>query len=122
MKAKSIGIALLTTAGCATADPVPDTSNAASGASFAVYALSRGKGVPQRTRAVFQEARRILEGAKKRHKVVQLEQTRIGLEGETRLCAEFADAATAQDLFEKIRRVAEGVELLNVVQEPCANH
>lgn len=121
MKAKSTAIALLITAGCATADPIPDTPHAVSGASFAVYALSRGKGVPARTRAVFQEAGRMLEDVKRRGRVMQLEQTRIGLEGETRLCAEFADAATARDLYERIRRLAEGVELLNVVLEPCAN-
>lgn len=121
MKAKSIAIALLIAAGCASADPVPNASHVPSGASFAVYALSRGKGVPERTRAVFEEAGRMLEEAKKRHKVVQLERARIGLEGETRLCAEFADAAAARDLFERIRRLAEGVELLNVVLEPCAS-
>lgn len=121
MKTKSIAITLLITAACATVDPVADTSHAAADASFAVYALSRGKGVPERTRAVFQEAGRMLEDVKRRGRVVQLEQTRIGLEGETRLCAEFADAATARDLFDRIRQLAEGVELLNVVLEPCAN-
>lgn len=87
--------------------------------SFAVYALSKGKGVPERARQVFQQARAVLEDAQRQGKVVQLKQARIGLEGETRLCAEFTSSTAAQELFEKVRQLSEGIELLNVVMEPC---
>jgi hypothetical protein len=90
--------------------------------SFSVYALSRGKGVPERTRQVFQQARTLLEDARQKGKVVQLKQTRIGLEGETRLCVECSSSIVAQDLFDQIIELGKGVELLNVVMEPCAEN
>ena len=101
------------------ANPAMRGTSALSMNSFSVYALSKGKGVPERTRQVFQHTRALLEDAQRQGKVVQLKQTRIGLEGETRLCAEFSSATVAQELFEKIRKLSEGIELLNVVMEPC---
>jgi hypothetical protein len=86
---------------------------------FSVYALSKGKGVPERTRQVFQHIRALLEDAQRQGKVVQLKQSRIGLEGETRLCVECSSAAVAQELFEKIRQLSADIDLLNVVIEPC---
>ncbi len=88
-------------------------------AEFAVYALSRGKGVPEPTRGVFRKARTLLEGAKRRGEVIRVKETRIGLEGETRLCVEAKDAAAARALLRELRAIAENVELFNVVVEPC---
>ncbi len=88
-------------------------------AEFAVYALSRGKGVPEPTRGAFRNARALLEGAKQRGEVTRLKETRIGLEGETRLCAEAKDIATARALLRELRAIAENIELFNVVVEPC---
>jgi hypothetical protein len=123
MGAITVFMTLLSNDGYATAtSSAPGERQNTSASSFALYALSRGKGVPERTRAVFQKARQMLEEAKQQGKVVQLVQTRIGLEGETRLCAEFADPNTARDMFEKIRQLAKDVELLNVIKESCANH
>ena len=93
--------------------------SASSLSSFSVYALSKGKGVPERARQVFQQAQALLEDAQRQGKVMQLKQARIGLEGETRLCAEFHSDTVAQELFEQIRKLGEGIELLNVVMEPC---
>lgn len=90
--------------------------------SFSVYALSKGTGVPERTRQVLQQIRTLLEDAQRQGNVVQLKQTRIGLEGETRLCAEFSSATVAQELFEQSRKLSAGIELLNVVMEPCPDH
>ena len=95
---------------------VPRTATA----SFAVYALSRGRGVPEATRSAWQRVLAMLEDARRDGTVVRLQQTRIGIEGEVRVCAEFADAARARELLERARSVAAGVELLNVVEEPCA--
>ena len=61
----------------------------------------------------------MLEGAQRDGKVTRLERTRIGLEGETRLCAEFTDAAVAREMLERVRSIAQGIELLNVTEEPC---
>jgi hypothetical protein len=91
----------------------------ASTAEFALYALSRGKGVPEPTRGAFRKAHTLLEGAKKRGEVKSLKETRIGLEGETRLCVEAKDIAAARTLLGEVRTIAEKVELFNVVVEPC---
>jgi hypothetical protein len=88
-------------------------------AEFAVYALSRGKGVPEPTRGAFRKSHTLLEGAKKRGEVLWLKETRIGLEGETRLCVEAKDATAARALLRELRAIAENVELLNVVVESC---
>jgi len=105
--------------GCAYAlqsgDPEPATS------SFALYVLSRGKGVPEPARNVLRDARAMLEEAKQEGKVVGLKQTRLGLEGETRLCAEFADREAAREMLERIRRLTKDVDLVNLVVEPCAD-
>jgi len=103
------------------ASGVKDETRAAekSTAEFAVYALSRGKGVPEPTRGALRKARTLLEGAKQSGKVIRLKETRIGLEGETRLCVEAKDVAAARALLRELRAIAENVELFNVVVEPC---
>jgi hypothetical protein len=52
--------------------------------------------------------------------VLRIVETRIGLEGETRVCAATRDAAAAQGLLEEAQRAAQGAELFNVVAEPCS--
>ena len=103
------------------ASGVKDATRAAekSTAEFAVYALSRGKGVPDPTRGALRKARTLIEGAKQRGEVIRLKETRIGLEGETRLCAEAKDVATTRALLRELRAIAENIELFNVVVEPC---
>ncbi|HKQ26194.1 MAG TPA: hypothetical protein VJT81_17230 [Burkholderiales bacterium] len=91
----------------------------ASTAEFAVYALSRGKGVPEPTRGALQKARALLESAKKRGEVKWLKETRIGLEGETRLCVEAKDVEAARTLLRELRMIGDKVELFNVVVESC---
>ena len=103
------------------ASGVKDATRAAekSTAELAVYALSRGEGVPEPTRGALQRARTLLEGAKERGEVIRLKEARIGLEGETRLCVEAKDVAAARALLRELRAIAENVELFNVVVEPC---
>ncbi len=91
-----------------------------SGAEFALYALSRGKGVPEPTRGALEKAISLLENARQRGEVLALSKTRIGLEGETRFCVQAKDAAAARDLQRKVRVIAENVELFNIVEEPCS--
>ena len=109
-------------AGCAipvrTSGEVPATQTGS--ASFAVYALSRGRGVPAPTRSAWQTVWTMLEDARRKGQVARLQQTRIGLEGEVRLCAEFSDPGGAREMLERAREVGKGVELLNIVEEPCS--
>ena len=86
----------------------------------AVYALSRGTGVPDATRSALERVRSLFEAAKSDGRVLRIEKTRIGLEGESRLCAEPRDTLAAQNLLAQVRQAVEGVELLNVVEEPCS--
>src|SRR5882672_214653 len=65
------------------ASGVKDETRAAekSTAEFAVYALSRGKGVPEPARGALRKARTLVEGAKQRGEVIRFKEARIGLEG-----------------------------------------
>lgn len=81
--------------------------------------LSRGKGVPDTTRAAWKDIRVLLEQQRATYAVTDLRTQRIGLEGETRLCAEFRSAEDAQAALAEVRRRAAGVDLLDVSEAPC---
>jgi hypothetical protein len=93
--------------------------SAAGGTSVAVYSLSKGRGVPPETKAAFQKARTLLQELEGKGGTGPIEEQRIGLEGETRLCVEFKDEKTARDAIERLRAIAREVTLLNVQEEPC---
>lgn len=86
----------------------------------AVYVLSRGQGVPEATRAARDQARALLRKLQEEKRALAVEETPMGLEGERRLCATFANAGDAADAAEKLRAIGREVELFNVVMEPCA--
>lgn len=114
-----LALAALSPSGEASGVKVETRAAEKSAAEFAVYALSRGKGVPEPARGALRKARTLLEDAKQSGKVIRLKEARIGLEGETRLCVEAKDAAAARALLRELRAIAENVELFNVVVEPC---
>lgn len=87
--------------------------------SFSVYALSRGKGVPDEARGVLDDARRVLKQGQEQGEVKRLVDRRIGLEGETRLCAEFSDEQVADRFFNQLHRLSLGVDLVNIKKETC---
>ena len=87
--------------------------------SFAIYALSRGKGVPAPARQALLEVREAISALRAKGIVVQTTEVRIGLEGETRLCATFSDHASAVDAWRAIRPIVDGVELINLEAEAC---
>ena len=87
--------------------------------SLAIYALSRGTGVPERAKAALAEARSMLEALQGSGADLRISQERIGLEGETRLCARFADPQQAEAAFERLSQIVQGVDLVNLVREPC---
>ena len=104
-------------AGCAEIKtPEPKVSMPSS---FSVYALSRGKGVPDEARRVLDHARQILKQGQEQGEVKRLVDRRIGLEGETRLCAEFADKQVADRFFDQLHRLSLGVDLVNITKETC---
>jgi hypothetical protein len=106
-----LAIALLAAAGAGAQAQDPPT--------LAVSALSRGKGVPAPTKAALAEIRVVLGQAQADGRVVAMASKRIGLEGETRTCVEFRDADAAAAMTARVRALAHGVDLLNVVEEPC---
>jgi len=90
--------------------------------SFAIYTLSRGKGVPDAARTLLQDSINLVEALRLKGHNIKITQQRLGLEGETRLCVKFSDAKLWVSTLKKIRTLAQGVELVNVVEEPCLSH
>ena len=88
--------------------------------SFAVYTLSRGSGVPAAAREAQQKVQELVEFDRGRGVVVTVQGTRIGIEGERRLCLTYADPQEAARALERVRAMVQGVDLVNVVVEPCA--
>lgn len=84
-----------------------------------VTMLSRGKGVPEATRAAYNEVRALLEPQRGAYAGTGLRTQRIGLEGEARLCAEFDNPQDAQAALDAIRKRVAGVDLLDVSDTPC---
>lgn len=88
--------------------------------SFAVYALSRGSGVPPEARAAQQKVQRLAEADRDRGLSVTIETTRIGLEGERRVCIAYRDSRHGARALERARAIVKGIDLVNLVVEPCA--
>lgn len=103
--------------GCAEAKP-PETL-APAPQSISVYALSRGKGVPDQAREVLAQSRTLFQAAQERGEVLRVVEQRIGIEGETRICAEFSQAESAHSMIDQIQQLGQGVDLINVKVEPC---
>ncbi|MGX9574295.1 acyl-homoserine-lactone synthase [Mesorhizobium sp. f-mel] len=87
--------------------------------SFALYVLSRGGGVPATSLKVLDDFRAMLKAYKEKGVAVELTETRIGLEGERRLCAEFKDQQTAHEAWLQATNIVAGVDLANLKAEPC---
>lgn len=83
---------------------------------FSMYALSRGKGVPEPTRETYRKVRNMLRQAEADGTVGRLRESRIGLEGETRIDFELSRARDTKELMSRIRALIQGVDLLNLVE------
>lgn len=101
--------------------PQPSRGGRGEGAaqSFSVYALSRGSGVPPAAREAQQKVQELVDSDRSRGVDVNVRATRIGLEGERKLCVTYADAQEAARALESVRAMVQGVDLVNVVVEPC---
>lgn len=87
--------------------------------SFALYTLSRGQGVPEEAREALRQVVALLDEEKGRGIAVKVQTSRIGLEGETKLCAEFEDEAAGRAAFRRASDFVKGVDLVNLVVESC---
>ncbi len=96
-----------------------DRPNVAKVSSFSIYALSRGKGVPEQAMNVLNQARQVLKVGQDQGKVKRLVDRRIGLEGETQLCAEFSDEQVSDQFFNELHQFSRGVDLVNMKKELC---
>ena len=90
--------------------------------SFAVYVLSRGSGVPSKAREALRKVRALVEKDQKRGIGVTIETTRIGIEGETRMCIDYKKAADGRLAYDRVRVIVKGIDLVNLVAEPCAKN
>lgn len=87
--------------------------------SFAVYALSRAKGVPPEAREALRKVRELVEVDRSRGLGVRVESRRLGIEGEMRICSEYDDPRDAGRAFKRASELVKGVDLVNLVVEPC---
>jgi hypothetical protein len=88
--------------------------------SFAVFVLSRGKGVPPEARDALRRVAEVVDADERRGVRVETRRTRIGLEGETRLCVEYQSPADARRGLEQVEKIVKDVDLVNLVPGPCA--
>jgi hypothetical protein len=113
-----------TPSGAPSSDPVSRQPGGRSGNlptnSFAIYGLSRGKGVPTEASEAILRVGKLVEDDQKRGVSVTVKTTRIGLEGETRVCVEYKDPVDAARAFESAKMIVRGIDLVNLVAEPCA--
>lgn len=100
--------------------PTGSTATPPASLGFALYTLSRGKGVPDKARDALRQVREFAEADRGRGLAVSIETTRIGLEGETRLCVEYKDPKAGSRALEQARALVRGIDLVNLVVEPCA--
>jgi len=102
------------------APPAVETAAEENGVpSFALYTLSRGKGVTPEAREALQKVEKLLEADREHGVSVRIGKKRIGLEGETRLCAGYDDRHAGARAYERVKEIVHGVELMNLVIEPC---
>jgi len=107
---------MLGSVGCASDAPALEPGAAPRG--IAVYALSRGQGVPAAASGAYDEIKARLQSLQGSGVVVGLSEQRIGLEGERRLCAVFAQPQAARAEYQRLAHY-QSVDLLNVVLESC---
>jgi hypothetical protein len=104
------------------ADPGGDTG--APGAvlelqSFALYALSRGRGLSEGGQRAIVDFRELLRTIKAEGHAVEVSDQRIGIEGETKICASFASPELAGKAWMQMQRSLGGADLVQLKPEKC---
>jgi hypothetical protein len=87
--------------------------------SFALYVLSRGRGISESGQKAIADFRALLRNMKAEGLVVDVSDTRIGLEGETRICARFASPELAGKVWIQMSRSLVAAELVQLKAEKC---
>ncbi|HYC62058.1 MAG TPA: hypothetical protein VEK79_21075 [Thermoanaerobaculia bacterium] len=100
-----------------TAAPAPETP--APIPSFAVYALSRGKGVPAEAREALRRVAELAEEQQRRGVKVKITTTRMGIEGETRVCVAYEDPNEGARAYDRAKNIVKNVDLVNLTIESC---
>lgn len=100
-----------------TATPAPSGDPGAS--TLTVTILSRGKGVPDNTRTAYKDIRAFLEDRRDAYAITGLRTERIGLEGEQRLCVDFASTTEARAALAEIEPRLAGLDLIDAAIAPC---
>jgi hypothetical protein len=99
---------------------MPATDDASDPRSFAVSALSRGKGVPPEAREALKRVEAIPARDRARGIAVRWSRDRYGIEGETKLCVLYEEREPAQAALAEVRKIVEGVDLIRLEIAPCA--
>lgn len=94
--------------------PSPEDGN-----QIAVYALSRGQGVPEATRAALDKVRVRFESLQENGAIIRIDERRIGLEGEIRICAVFTSKDAARAEWSRLEDLIAGLDLAELKFEPC---
>lgn len=87
--------------------------------SMEIQILSRGRGVPESTRTVFQSMIGVLEDSRESGEVVDMQRKVVGLEGETQLCVVFRDEKAFTEMEKRLQKMGKGVDLLQIRNSPC---
>lgn len=104
------------------ADSNPDTSPPAAVLelqSFALYALSRGAGLSESGLTALSGFRELLRSMQAEGHVVQVSEMRIGLEGETKICARFASSELAGKAWMQMQKSLVDADLVQLKPEKC---
>jgi hypothetical protein len=88
--------------------------------SFALYVLSRGKGVPDEAWETLGQVRALAETDREKGIAVTIQEKRIGLEGERRLCIEYEEEGNARRTYDRAKALVGGVDLARLEIEACA--
>ena len=86
---------------------------------FQLSILSRGSGVPAAAKEAAQQVQKLVDADRARGIRVTVETTRIGIEGERRMCVTYQNAREGGRMFERVRALVKGVDLVNLVEGPC---
>ena len=85
---------------------------------FSIVILSRGQGVPALAKEKLKQIESLLKPYDDRGEL-KVSKSRIGLEGETKVCVTVSDSKITGQLLSQIQAMAKGVDLMNVTAEPC---
>lgn len=76
--------------------------------------------MPPRAREALRKVRADVEADRQRGIEVTIRTTRIGIEGETRMCADYKNADDGGRAYGRARAIVKGIDLVNLTVESCS--